>query len=192
MTREADKMANVLDRQQYEGPLTVRPPKMYVQDLKTLELLQAQYNPTSLERIITVDWAKITIPGLSHRKYQYNYTDNTKVSIEIVYDAMTPGCSVSSMKEATRFLESLCYTKKGAQNVAGGQPTRVLFKWPGVLSLTCVVTQLKIKMERFNSNAIPTYTRFTIALEEIRDARLFSEDVRNSGGERSPSPTVKT
>ncbi len=178
-------MALPLDRQALEGSLVQRPPKMYVQDLKTLEILEAQYNPTSLERLITVDWARLTIPGLSHRVLNYNFTDNTKVTIELVYDAMNDGSTVPGLLHAAKFMESLCYTKKGAQNIVAGQPTRVLFKWPGVVSLTCVVSSLKIKFERFNKQAEPTYLRLTITLEEIRDSRLFSEDVLEAGGERS-------
>lgn len=175
-----------LDRLSLEDGLTSKPPKMFIQDLKTLEILEAQYNPTSLERIITVDYARITVPGLSHRVMHYNYTDNSKVQIELVYDAMTAGCTVPGLLHAAKFVESICYTKKGAQSVAGGQPSRVLFKWPGVLSLTCVIGgSLKIKFERFNKLSQPTYLRLTIPLEEIRDARLFSEDVLESGGERS-------
>lgn len=174
-----------IDRTSFEGALVVKPPKMFVQDLKTLELLAAQYNPTSLERTITVDYAKITIPGLSHRVLHYNFTDNSKVVIELLYDALNDGCTVPGLMHAAKFMESVCYTKKGARNVAAGQPSRVLFKWPGTLSLTCVVSSLKIKFERFNSQAEPTYLRLSITLEEIRDSRLFSEDVLQSGGDRS-------
>lgn len=173
-----------------DGSLATRPPKMYVQDLATLERVDAQFNPTKLERMISVEWAKLTIPGLSHRPLQYNFTDNSKTQIELVYDAQLPGCTVPQLLHTANFFESICYTKRGAQNVAGGQPSRVLFKWPTLLSLTCVVAGgLKISYERFNKEATPTYLRLTVPLEEIRDVRLFSEDVLASGGQRSPSPT---
>ncbi len=172
-----------------EGSIATRPPKMYVQDLITLEKIEAQFNPTTLERVIAVEWARLTIPGLSHRPLQYNFTDNSKTVIELVYDAQSPGCTVPQLLHVANFMESICYTKRGAQNVAGGQPSRVLIKWPNVLSLTCVVSNVRVKYERFNKEATPTYSRITVALEEIRDTRLFSEDVLASGGQRSPSPT---
>lgn len=172
-----------------EGSLSAKPPKMYVQDLSTFEILEAQFNPTSLERIITVDFARLTIPGLSHRPIQYNFTDNGKMTVELVYDAQLDGCTVPGLIHAANFMESICYTKRGAQSVAGGQISRVLFKWPSIVSLTCVPTSVKIKYERFNKEATPTYLRLTVALEEIRDARLFSEDVLDSGGRRSAFAT---
>lgn len=173
-----------------DGSLATRPPKMFVQDLATLEKVDAQFNPTKLERMISVEWARLTIPGLSHRPLQYNFTDNSKTQVELVYDAQLPGCTVPQLLHTANFFESICYTKRGAQNVAGGQPSRVLFKWPTLLSLTCVVSGgLKISYERFNKEATPTYLRLTVPLEEIRDVRLFSEDVLASGGQRSPSPT---
>lgn len=172
-----------------EGALATRPPKMYVQDLITLEKIEAQFNPTTLERMITSEYARLTIPGLSHRPMQYNFTDNSKMPIELVYDAQLPGCTVPQLLHVANFFEAICYTKRGAQNVAGGQPSRVLVKWPAVISLTCVVTSVKLKYERFNKEATPTYLRVTAAFEEIRDTRLFSEDVLTSGGQRSPSAT---
>lgn len=172
-----------------DGSLATRPPKMFVQNLASLEVIEAQFNPTTLERVIAIEWARLTIPGLSHRPLQYNFTDNSKTQIELVYDAQLPGCTVPQLRHVANFMESICYTRRGAQNVAGGQPSRVLFKWPDTLALTCVVTNLRLKYERFNKEATPTYLRLTLALEEIRDTRLFSEDVLASGGQRSPSPT---
>ena len=173
-----------------DGSFSTRPPKCYVQDLVTLEKVEAQFNPVKLERIIQVEWARLTIPGLSHRPLQYNFTDNSKMQVELVYDAQLPGCTVPQLLHTANFFESICYTKRGAQNVAGGQPSRVLFKWPTLLSLTCVVGGgLKISYERFNKEGTPTFLRLTVPLEEIRDTRLFSEDALTSGGQRSPSPT---
>lgn len=166
--------------------LQKRMPRMYLQDLKTLEILEAQFNPAKLEEVLGVDWVKLTVPGLSHQRHQYNFTRNHAVSFELIFDALAAG-NVIDMREARKFLLSVCYSKKGAQNVRDGEATRVLFVWPKLFSLTCVVTNLKISHTSFNLEGDPTYSTAALSLEEIRDARLYSEDVRNDGTQRVAS-----
>ncbi len=168
------------------GAAGQKPIRMSIRDLNTGELLEAQFNPTNLDESITVDWARLKPPGLSHEVLQYDHTENYKPGpLELVFDALGEGWSVDRIGEARKFLLSVCYSKSGAQSVREGEATRVLLFWPNLMSLTCVLTSLKIKHSRFNLAGQPTYFVATVALEEIRDARLFSEDVRNSGTVRS-------
>lgn len=155
------------------------PPKLHLQDLVTLERLDAQFNPASLERMIHVEWVKQKVPGLSHRKYQYDYTDNQKTTLELIFDSFFTK-DTTPLEEATKFVESLCYTK------AKGDSSRFLLVWPGVLSIVCVIDgDVKFKSTRFNSEAKPTYTTISIPIAEIRDSRLTSEGVREWGSIRS-------
>jgi len=165
-----------------------RAPKMFIRDLKTLERLEAQFNPDHLEETLNVEWVRLAIPGLSHRRKQYNYTDDHKISFELIFDALladVDGGGMQSIEDARRFLLSLCYAKRGAQRVQDGQATRVLFVWPKFMSLTCVITSLKFKHARFNVEGRPSYFTVSVSVEEIRDARLDSEAVRNDGTLRS-------
>lgn len=161
------------------------PPKMYLQDLKTLETVEMQFNPEKLEETIAVEWARLKPLGLSHEVLQYDHTGNHKVAFELIFDALAAG-GTDRMNVARRFLLSLCYSKKGAQTVSDGEATRVLFVWPGFMSLTSVITSLKFTHTRFNVAAAPTLSACSVALEEIRDVRLFSEDVREMGTQRTP------
>ncbi len=163
-----------------------KPSRMTIRDLNTSEIQEVQFNPTDLEEAISVEWARLKVPGLSHEVLQYDHTGNLKIGpIALVFDALGEGWSVARLDDMRRFLHSLCYSKKGAQSVREGEATRVLLFWPNFMSLTCVLTSLKIKHARFNLIAQPTYFTATVALEEIRDVRLFSEDVRTSGTVRS-------
>lgn len=159
-----------------------KPLRMSIRDLNTAEVREVQFNPTTLEEAISVEWARLKPPGLSHEVLQYDHTGNHKIGpIELVFDALGPGGSVDILDEWRKFLLSVCYSKKGAQSVREGEATRVLLFWPNFMSMTCVLTSLKIKHQRFNLEARPTYYTATVAIEEIRDVRLFSEDVRTAG-----------
>ncbi len=164
--------------------LQQRAPRMYLQDLKTLEIMEAQFNPAKLDEVIAVAWNDLVIPGLSHARKQYSHTKNHAITFELIFDSLAAG-NVIDLDDARKFLISICYSKKGAQNVQDGEASRVLFVWPNLFSLTCVVTNLKISHTAFNLQARPIYMTATIAIEEIRDARLFSEDVRNDGTQRT-------
>lgn len=164
--------------------LQQRAPRMYLQDLKTLEIMEAQFNPAKLDEVIAVAWNDLVIPGLSHARKQYSHTKNHAITFELIFDSLAAG-NVVDLDDARKFLISICYSKKGAQNVQDGEATRVLFVWPNLFSLTCVVTNLKMSHTAFNLQGRPIYMTATIAIEEIRDARLFSEDVRNDGTQRT-------
>jgi hypothetical protein len=154
------------------------PPKLYLQDLGTLERLDAQFNPSSFDNSIRVNWTKQKIPGLSHQKFQYDNTENEKINLELIFDSFFTN-DVSKLEDATRFIASLCYRK------GDGSMSRFLVLWPNVLSLVCVIDgDLKFKTTRFNSNAARTYVTITLPLSEIRDTRLTSEDVRSVGLQR--------
>ena len=166
------------------GAVSQRPPKMYIRDLTTLEKVEAQFNPTTLDETITVEWARLKSPGLSHEKLHYDHTTNHKVKFDLIFDSLEAG-EVTSLDEARKFLLSVCYAAKGAQSVREGEAPRVLFFWPNFMSLTCVVSSLNFKHTRFNVIGQPTYTTISVMIEEIRDARLFSEDVRQNGTQRT-------
>ena len=53
------------------------------------------------------------------------------------------------------------------------------------MSLTCVVTALSFKYGRFNLDGTPVQFTAKVALEEVRDVRLLSEDVLQDGTQRS-------
>lgn len=175
----------IVDTNALAGAVHQRPPKMYLRDLNTLERISAQFNPSQLEETLSVEWARLKPPGLSHEKLHYDHTANLKIKFDLIFDAMEAG-DTTPMSEARKFLQSVCYAQKGAQNVAEGEPARVLFFWPNLMSLTCVISGgLSFKHTRFNRIGQPTYTTVSVSIEEIRDARLFAADVRQNGTQRT-------
>jgi hypothetical protein len=123
-------------------------------------------------------------PGSSHEKLHYDHTENHKVTFELTYDALTGDGAVDDNLDARKFLMSLCYAKRGARTVREGAPSRILFVWPEMISITAVISELKFKHQRFNAEGKSTFFKVDVSLEEIRDLRLTSEEVRQNGTQR--------
>jgi hypothetical protein len=163
------------------------PARMSIANVSTGDSIEAQFNPTEFEEVIEVNWARQTVPGLSHQPLQFVNTGNTKFTLELNFEAQDATTSLDGIHYSRRFLQSLCYPRRGAEDVVGGGPPRALFVWPSVISLTCVVTALSFKYGRFNLNGAPIQFTAKVTLEEIRDVRLLSEDVLADGTQRSGS-----
>ncbi len=151
--------------------------------------LTAQYNPADFEEILKVDWAKQKPPGLTHRRLHYTGTENPELSLDLVFDAHTDAISsktnvedaITRLMDTRNYLRSLCYPRQGDSGVRDGQAPRLLFKWPKFLTLTCVITELSFKYERFHQDGRPT--RFTVKVKIegiiVEDGiPLYSELVR--------------
>lgn len=161
-----------------------RPRRMYLTDLRTAETFEAQFNPTELEESIDVAYSELGVPGLPHAPLQYSGTSNKKFEFELfvsTHGALERGLG----EDFRRFLESLCYPAAVADTVLTGAPPRVLFVWPRLVSLTCVIRTLKFRHQRFAIDGGTTRYVASVSVSEIRDARLTSDDVRRVGTIRS-------
>lgn len=160
------------------------PARMSIADMSSGESIEAQFNPTELEESLEVNWARQTVPGLSHQPLQFVNTGNLKFTVELQFVAQS-AAELEHALAARRFLQSLCYPRRSATNIAGGGPPRVLFVWPTFIALTSVIVSLSFKYARFNLAGAPVGFTAKLGLEEIRDVRLLSEDVFANGTQRS-------
>jgi hypothetical protein len=158
---------------------TSSPSKVTITNIGAAETLAVQMNPETIEETVNVNYEALSILGLSHQPLQYQNTENHKLPLKLPFDALHS--SKTDIMDARSFLLALCYSRTGAQTVLGGAPPRALVVWPSFFSLTCAVRSLKIEHMRFNLKGRPTYYVATLGLEEIRDFRLLSEDVRRDG-----------
>jgi hypothetical protein len=158
---------------------------MSIANVSSGESIEVPANPTELEELLESNWVRQPVPGLSHQPLQYVHTGNVRFSMELHFDAVAPGTGLDQVLHARRFVQSLCYPRRGVAEVLGGGPPRVLFVWPRLVSLTCVITALTFRYQRFNLDGLPVQFTARITLEEIRDVRLASEDVLISGTQRS-------
>lgn len=140
--------------------------------------------PTGLTEQIVVAYSRQKIVGMSHTTLQYSNTENYTLRGLNFFFRGTTEEEVNLNLEARLFLMSLCYSREGAQSVREGAPPRVLFIWPTLIAMTTVITNLRIQHEKFNRFGTPTVFRALFDLEEIRDVRLTSEEVRILGTRR--------
>ena len=164
--------------------LGLEAPKMSIARIDTGASLQVQFNPAELSESLEAVYARLTVVGQSHQQMQFVNTNNLKFNLDMAYTAMAGPDALQRLLAARRFLHSLLYPR-GATTVAAGGAPRVLFVWPTIISLTCVVTELKGKFTRFNSQGGPVQYTASLAIEEVRDVRILSEEVAALGTLRS-------
>ena len=190
-----------------------KPVRMSIVDMSRPrnEGLTAQFNPTELQEAIQVQWSKLRIPGQSHELLQFSHTGNLRYSFTLRFSAFAQDTraatqrgsrnlglppppapdqvtqkTLEDMQRARRFLLSLAYPQRGGNNIPSSGPPRLLFVWPQLVSLTCVLNALTFTYQRFNHQLAPVEFTVQITIEEIRDVKIFSEQVFDIGTNRSP------
>lgn len=159
-----------------------RPERMSLTNLGSGESLEMQYNPTDVSEDLQAVYQHLTILGQGHEEQQYLNTKNHLVEFDLNFDALTG--NGYDIGYARRFLMSLFYARRDANDIRGGAPPRVLFVWPNFMALQAQIPKLKIKHSRFARTGQSTLYVASIGIEEIRDARLLSEDVLLFGTQR--------
>lgn len=163
---------------------TAPPARVTICNLLTQEEVEVQFNPEKLEEEVSINWAKLHIPGHGHQLQQFVNTNNHGVALELYYRA-TNEEEMKRLEETRKFLLSLCYPSEAAGDVVSGAPARVLFVWPNLFAFTCYVQKVKLVHVSFAQDGRPTRFNATLELEEVRDGRLTSEEVRANGTRRS-------
>lgn len=169
------------------------PKKVALVNLADTSSIKLQYNPPQLAEKIYVNYAHLQIFGQSHQQLNYTSTMNHELTLKASFDELTQsGPQKYNVPRARRFLMSLCYPRRDSVDIRSGAPPRVLIIWPKLVSMQAKVVQLEFSHERFAADGHPTYFLATIHLEEVRDVRLFSEDVAEFGTQRPnlPDPGV--
>lgn len=159
--------------------------RMSIANLATAETLVMQYNPESLREEIEAIYAEQTIEGMSHQQQQYTATKNHHFpAIVLSFDSLTKQAGGKSydLLKARNFLQAMMYSSRASKDVASGAPPRALFVWPGFISMRCHIWKLSFDNWRFpKTPGAPSGFRVTVDLKEVRDVRLFMEDVLSYG-----------
>ncbi len=155
-------------------------------DPSTLENeMEAQFNPTELDEKIAVNYNRLAIMGMSHKGLQYQQTDNMTWDFELAFRAFdNVGNRLPYLRFARNFLMSVCVPRRGSADVTGGAPPRLLFIWPNMITLTAVITSLAFKHTFMGQDGTFYHSAAKITLEEMRDVRMFSEDILETGTQR--------
>jgi len=163
-----------------------KPERMSFANLQSGETMEAQFNPTELSEELSANWGELEVTGLSHQPQQYQFTSNHTLKFKLDFAAIdSDGNKLNNILSARQYLLSLFYPMRGAQDVIGGAPPRFLFLWPNFISLTCNIHSIKLRHFHFGQDGRPLNFDADILIKEIRDVRLFSEDVLYDGTIRS-------
>jgi hypothetical protein len=166
----------------------VPPVRGLVCNLRTGEAMSFLLNPTELREQVQVNYSRLQVPGLSHEILQFSSTGNVTLPVELYLNKYFAR-AVSAEDDPDilafkRFLQALTVPAGGASDVASGGPPRALLVWPGLVSLTCVVTSLEFRYEQFGARGEVLVYRAQVNFEEIRDVRMTSEEMRVQGSLR--------
>ncbi|MEP0841231.1 MAG: peptidoglycan-binding protein [Phycisphaerae bacterium] len=158
-----------------------RPPRCFLVNVITAESMDCLFNPTQLAEKVQVNWNRLQVPGLSHQVLQFQGTGNRQLSsvefyLDKVFAAEQPGDT--DVMEFRRFLRALTVPPEGTEGVPATAPPRVLFIWPGVLSIETVLTDVEFQYRQFGSDGAVLVYAATCNFEEILDARVTSEYLR--------------
>ncbi len=186
---------------------TRKPDRMEIHNLVSGDFIEAQFNPTELDENIKPNWNRQNIPGMSHPNLQYSNNNPYQFSFALFFDSLellqgptvvrgtgpgdikpSPADMGGTPLSARNFLQSLCYPRGDADDVTSSAPPRCLFFWPNFVSLTCVVDEMSFRHTKFLPTGHPAQFTADITLIEIRDVRLTSQEVREVGTLRSPTP----
>ena len=89
-----------------------RPARMSIANVSSGDSVEAQFNPTEFEEALEVNWARQTVPGLSHQPLQFVNTGNVKFTLELNFEAQDPTTDLDQLHLSRRFLQSLCYPRQ--------------------------------------------------------------------------------
>lgn len=165
----------------FSGDAGARPPQISFTALRTGETYYMPYVPETFSEKVEAKYSSQTILGMSHENDQFSNTTNHSFEKLSFYFKGEREEDVTRIHEGRKFLLSLCYPSAGAGSVRDGGPSRVLFIWPFMVTMTCKVESVMISHEKFNRLGLTTQFRAEIELSEIRDQRLTAEEVRENG-----------
>lgn len=165
-----------------------RPERVTITHVASGEFMTCQFNPDEVEEKLKANYTAIEIAGMPHKELQYVSTDNLQISCELGFDGLsTEGAGrfdvsgAVGIEDARRFLHGFFYPVIGAESIAGGAPSNLLFSWPGLYATECKFTDLKITMKRFAWTMAPTLFSASIKLEVVSVIRRSRDDVMNYG-----------
>jgi len=159
----------------------IRPPRCTLVNLTSGEELVCLANPTELTETIAVNWNRVAVPGLSHQVLQFGSTNNRQLTgVELYFDRflLAEEPQAPDLLTFRNFLLALTVPLAAAGGAPPAAPPRMLFVWPQLLTMECVVASVELRYQRFAlDGSVLAYTA-ALELEEILDVRVTSEDRR--------------
>lgn len=148
-------------------------------NLATREFIVTQFSPTKVSEELSSMFEELKVLGLSHQPLQYSGTANHKVSFPLEFHG-APSLGQTADQQR-RFLLSNHYPSRSQRNVKATGPSGIVVDWPGLFSLVCAQMSTKITHEVFLPSGAPQKFIAELTFAELRDVRLYAEDVSRLG-----------
>ena len=166
----------------FDGAIA-RPPRCVLVNVTSGESMECLFNPTQLSEKLQVNWNRLAVPGLSHQVLQFQSTANRQLSgVEFYLDRYfavgQPGDV--NILEFRAFLRALTVPPEGTEDVAATAPPRVLFIWPEVVTVECVVASVEFTYKQLAVDGTVLVYAANVTFEEILDTRVTSEELREA------------
>lgn len=135
----------------------------YMKNIDTGEIKKFQFNPETFEYSRSVTYADNVAPGMAYPKTQFVHGDAREFDVELfMYDRQLEPCGI--IKDYINFIGQFLTPE---ENVAGYlRPPQMLFFY-GYFVRKCVLTNLNIKIETFDTDGTPTQARITMTLRQV-------------------------
>jgi len=159
----------------------VRPPRCLLVNVTTGESMECLFNPTQLTEKVQVNWNRLAVPGLSHQVLQFQSTGNRQISgVEFYLDRFfaTEQPGEPDILDFRAFLRALTVPPEGTEGVVDTAPPRTLLIWPDVITVETVVTDVEFQYRQVAVDGTVLVYAATVTFEEILDARVTSEALR--------------
>lgn len=135
--------------------------KGYIKNLNTGRIMRFQYNPETFEYSRSATYVELVAPGMSYPTTQYVHGNSRSFPIELfLYDKPYTGV----IDRQKSFFEGLLPPEYN--NINYTKPPMVLFVY-GSFIKRCVVEELNVKIEEYDSWGRPTMARFNLSLRQV-------------------------
>lgn len=135
--------------------------KGYIKNLDTGLVMKFQYNPETFEHSRGATYAEIVAPGMSYPTVQYVHGNARTFPVELfLFDKPCTG-----IIDAHRaFFEGLLPPETNISSYT--RPPEALFAYGGFIK-KCVLEDLNVKIEEYDTVGRPTIARLTLTLRQV-------------------------
>lgn len=184
--------SEVMAQPSMESALGVEPVMAYLKNMDTQEVGGFFVNPTELEKSVGAKWSRRDILGMGNSPLSYGGTDQITWEFSLLLNAnyiqrkgkVTRSRALETVKDYMAFLDSLVFPiQSDFPGWVGGQPPRVRFVWPGVVTASVRVASLKHNLELFQTSLHMTHGTVKVSLIVDPQFLYWSNDVRYLGND---------
>lgn len=158
--------------------------KLQLWNVQEGTVLECMFNPKKLPESLKAVYTKLTVPGMSHQPVNFSHVENHSWTIETLWAVQTKA-DVDKLQEARKFILSLMYPWRGHTS-----PPRALLVFGPTVSLTGFVTEFDGEHVHFDAEQNTTWWTCKLTFEEVRDARLYGDDVLRDGTRRGTGSKI--